>query len=341
MSFGDHLEELRNHLLRAMYGFLIGLCASFFVGHYVVAFIAEPVEAALQRYYDERAASFLQEVNEDPSLPLNHPREIHLTVSPAQWYQASRQAGLPGLETVKQPAEDAPPIQLTAYMANPARFAYEMQQLITKFGPRPQLKTLSATEAFMVYFKVCIITGFVLTSPWVFYQIWSFIAAGLYPHEKKYINYYLPFSLSLFLGGVAVSEIWIIPNALDALLQFNKWMSLEPDFRLNEWLSFAIWVPVIAGLCFQTPLVMLFLAKVGIFTADQYISKWRYAAFGMLILAAFGPTVDPISLTFLWGCMIGLYGLGILLVKWFVKPYSDLIEEEIEYRPEDQQANDQ
>jgi sec-independent protein translocase protein TatC len=154
------------------------------------------------------------------------------------------------------------------------------------------------------------------------------VAAGLYPQEKRFVNIYLPFSLVLFLGGVVISELVIIPNALDALLSFNRWMGLEPDFRLNEWLSFAIWVPVIAGICFQTPLVMLFLAKVGIFESHQYVSGWKYAAFGMLIAAALGPTVDLISLTMLWGCMVLLYGLGILLTRLLVKPYSEVSEGE-------------
>jgi sec-independent protein translocase protein TatC len=331
MSFGDHLEELRTHLLRAFYGFLVGLAVSFFFGQYVVAFIASPVEAALMRYYKERGEAFLKATKQNAgSLPpeLVAPKDMNVAIAPQDLFQALKKV-LPGvMKDAEEPAADAPLIQIPMKMEDPAQFAHDMQAIFWKFGREPKLTTLSATEAFMVYFTVCIITGLVLASPWVFYQIWSFVASGLYPQEKKYVNYYLPFSLSLFLGGVVVSEFLIIPNALDALLLFNKWMQLEPDFRLSEWLSFAVWVPVLAGISFQTPLVMLFLAKIGVFEAHQYVSGWRYAAFGMLIAAALGPTVDPYSLAFLWACMFALYGLGIVLTKWLVKPYSEVEESE-------------
>src|SRR5439155_12176307 len=119
------------------------------------------------------------------------------------------------------------------------------------------LTTLSISEGFMVYFKVSLLCGLVLASPWVFYQIWAFIAAGLYPHEKRYVHVYLPFSLGLFLVGVLICEFLVMPKAVEALLWFNEWIGLEPDMRLNEWLGFAIWMPVIFGLSFQTPLAML------------------------------------------------------------------------------------
>ena len=67
--------------------------------------------------------------------------------------------------------------------------------------------------------KVCIVTGLVLGSPWIFWQIWMFVAAGLYPHEKRYVNIYLPFSLFLFLGGVFICQFFVIPKALEALLK--------------------------------------------------------------------------------------------------------------------------
>src|SRR5437773_4416559 len=56
-------------------------------------------------------------------------------------------------------------------------------------GPRPSMKAFNITESFMVYFKISLVCGFVFASPWIFYQIWAFVAAGLYPHEKYYVNY--------------------------------------------------------------------------------------------------------------------------------------------------------
>src|SRR5262249_11275201 len=174
----------------------------------------------------------------------------------------------------------------------------EARQIV---GRRPALSTLNVQEAFVVFFKVAIVTGFVLASPWVFYQIWSFIAAGLYPHEKRYVNVFLPFSLGLFLVGVLVCEFLVMPKAVEALLWFNEWLGLEPDLRLNEWLGFAIWMPVIFGLSFQTPLVMLFLERIGLFNVEAFRGKRRIVWFLMAIFAAvITPSTDAFSMLFLW-----------------------------------------
>ena len=76
------------------------------------------------------------------------------------------------------------------------------------------LTTLSAQEAFVVYFKVSILCGIVLASPFIFYQFWAFVGAGLYPHEKKYVHIYLPFSVGLFLTGVLLCQFVVLPGAV-------------------------------------------------------------------------------------------------------------------------------
>ncbi|HMP17956.1 MAG TPA: twin-arginine translocase subunit TatC, partial [Gemmatales bacterium] len=68
-----------------------------------------------------------------------------------------------------------------------------------------------------------------------------------------------------------------MPAALQYLFSFNAWLEIDPDLRLREWLSFAITMPVITGICFQTPLVMMFLGKIGVFTSADFLSKWRIA----------------------------------------------------------------
>src|SRR5205823_3177156 len=157
------------------------------------------------------------------------------------------------------------------------------------------------------------ITGFILASPWIFYQIWAFIAAGLYPHEKRLVNVYLPVSLFLFLAGVAVCQFLVLPKAVEALLWFNEWLGLDPDLRLSEWLSFAIMMPVVFGISFQTPLVMLFAYRIGVVDIETFRNKRRLAWFLMAIFAAvITPSVDALSMLFLWVPMGFLYEMGIL-----------------------------
>src|SRR5262249_39138278 len=115
----------------------------------------------------------------------------------------------------------------------PVTFQLAMHEAEQLVGRRAALSTMNVMEGFMVYFKVCAMAGIVLTSPWIFWQLWAFVAAGLYPHEKKYVHYYLPVSLGLFLIGVAVCEFAVLPKAVQGLLAFNEWLGLEPDLRLN------------------------------------------------------------------------------------------------------------
>ncbi|GIS60343.1 MAG: hypothetical protein CM1200mP2_25680 [Planctomycetaceae bacterium] len=99
--------------------------------------------------------------------------------------------------------------------------------------------TLNVQEAFMTYLKVALIGGVVLTSPWIFYQVWLFVAAGLYPHEQRYVYVFLPFSLILFLGGILFCFFMVFPFVLTFLLGFNDWLGVTPQIRLSEWISFA------------------------------------------------------------------------------------------------------
>jgi sec-independent protein translocase protein TatC len=356
MSFGDHIEELRKYLWKAIIGFTIGITVSFFFGNKIVEFIQAPVEVALVEHYveyykkhaDERnrlVARFRDEMAKakaDPAIAkLNEPRDLTVAVSPAaldkqfrELYPQMFAKGGP-LADVEPPKEDAAALQL-AVTVRPMDIIEPMQQQLAVLTKRISLTTLSVSEMFMVYIKVSLLTGLVLSSPWVFYQIWQFVAAGLYPHERKYVTWSLGPSIALFIAGVALCQFAIIPTALNAMLDFNLWMNVEPDFRLNEWLGFAILMPVITGLFFQTPLVMFFLGKIGVFTAEDFASKRRMAWFIMLIIAAvISPTVDAISLLALWIPMVALYEGGIWAVKWYCPPPMDLDEpEEVPYQPE-------
>ncbi len=131
--------------------------------------------------------------------------------------------------------------------------------------PRTRTKSLSGQEPFMIWMKAALIAGFVIASPWVFYQLWMFVAAGLYPTERKYVHVFLPFSIGLFLFGVVCST-FVFPPILKFFLSFNRSMGIEPEPRISEWLSFVLFLPLGFGLTFQLPLVMLFLERIGVMT---------------------------------------------------------------------------
>ena len=102
---------------------------------------------------------------------------------------------------------------------------------------------------------------------------------------------------------------------LEFLLNFNVWLNVEPTLRISEWMGFATIMPVIFGICFQTPLIMIFLEKIGIFTAADFRSKRKISILVMMIAAALiTPTSDPFSMLLLALPMVSLYELGIFMI---------------------------
>jgi sec-independent protein translocase protein TatC len=226
-------------------------------------------------------------------------------------------------ETISEEDVEKKMVGLWVALEDPLFFTGDLQAAQRHLLDIDNPTTLNVQEAFFVWFKVCVVCGFVIGSPWIFWQIWMFVAAGLYPSEKRLVHVYLPVSIGLFLAGVVICQWLVIPKAIEALLWFNEWLGFKPDMRLNEWLSFAIFMPVVFGLSFQTPLVMLFLHRLGIMDADTFRNKRRYAWFAMAVFAAVvTPSVDALSMLFLWVPMSMLFELGIVLIKFSPHPPS-------------------
>ena len=175
---------------------------------------------------------------------------------------------------------------------------------------------LKVEEAFVTYIKISLVTGFVLASPWIFYQIWLFVAAGLYQHERKYIYIYLPMSLGLFLAGAVFCFYFVFPIVLDFLIGFNKWLGIAIQPRLSEYISFALMLPVMFGISFQLPLVMLFLDRIGIMTAKSYAENWRMAVLVIAIASMLLTPSDPSSMLLMMFPLVFLYYGGIQLCKF-------------------------
>src|SRR6516165_5792691 len=118
----------------------------------------------------------------------------------------------------------------------------------------------------------------------------------------------MPFSIGLFAAGVLVCQFLVLPSAVEALLGFNEWLGYEPELRLSEWLGFAVLMPLVFGLAFQTPLVMLLLQHVGMVRVEAYRGKRRFAWFILALFAAVAsPSTDAYSMLLLWVPLCLLY----------------------------------
>ena len=147
-----------------------------------------------------------------------------------------------------------------------------------------------------MYMKAAFVLGAIIASPFVFYFIWQFVAAGLYPHEQRYVHVFLPFSLGLFLAGAALAFFVVFRFVLAFLLSFYEWMGIDPDPRISDWLTFVLILPLGFGISFQLPLVMLFLERIGIFTTKTYLSNWRISVLVICFIAMVLTPSDPYSM---------------------------------------------
>ena len=161
---------------------------------------------------------------------------------------------------------------------------------------RTDVQSLSAQEPFMIWVKAGFFTGMLLASPYIFWQIWSFVAAGLYPHEKRYVYMFLPISLVLFWTGAAMAFFVVFQYVLDFLFQFNRSLDIQTDPRISEWIGFVLILPLGFGIAFQLPLVMFFLNRIGIFSLKAYLEKWRIAVLVIFVISMFLTPADPMSM---------------------------------------------
>ena len=185
-----------------------------------------------------------------------------------------------------------------------------------KNDSRVRAKSLGAHEAFSIYIKASLLVGAILSAPWVFLQIWSFVAGGLYRHERKFVYTFLPFSLALFFAGAAMAFLYVFEPVLTFLFQFNEWMGIQLEPRISDWLSFVLILPLGFGIGFQLPLVMLFLERIGIFTVKDYVSQWKMAILVIFVVSAILTPPDPSSQLLMAVPLCLLYFGGILLCKF-------------------------
>jgi sec-independent protein translocase protein TatC len=341
MTFGEHLEELRVCLIRASLGLAGAVLVGFFIARPVVHLIEEPLRRALGKYYSERAIETFDTWQPrqagGPPLPYSraeivdaverhgmsfelrevHPDRLRRVLTPA------------ASDTLVLPSPPAAPAGQavaggTATVGSSGQVpAFSLDALVPMLlwqplsrDPRVSITTLSAQEAFGIYVKAALLTGVVLASPWIFYQLWTFVAAGLYPHEKRWVWLFLPISVGLFLAGVALAFFFVFDFVLDYLLEFNEWLGLDPDPRISEWLGFVLILPIGFGLGFQLPLVMLFLERIGVFDAATYAAQWRIAVIVIFVVSAILTPADPYSLLFLAIPLCLLYFGGLAICRW-------------------------
>ncbi|MEC9094365.1 MAG: twin-arginine translocase subunit TatC [Planctomycetota bacterium] len=419
MSFGDHIEELRSRLFKAVIGVVLGFLLGLYFANHVVIALQQPLRTAISEFKSRQSKSqsqdtdiYADEERNDRNQPFEakkvrlRPVELaansigHLSQSSEYPFRFNAKAieskntfrelcqgfANPQGDRFKQAVWNALPSQeqsfirdigkqtehrqedyqkmadlLNGIIANQRIFeggvadelesalpGYAKKDTFSGLGRRQHLlasayspylavpgsETIELTMLiparnetiataiqgpFMIWLKTGFVVGLLISAPWVFYQIWAFIAAGLYPHEKRYVHLYLPISLFLFVFGAAFAFYVVFQYVLDFLFQFNASMGVSPDPRVNEYIGFVMILPLGFGVAFQLPIVMVFLNHFGIVSIQTFLSKWRIAILVIAFASMMLTPQDPISMVLMAIPLAMLYFIGIMMCKFMPK----------------------
>jgi len=270
-----------------------------------------------------------------------------------------------------------------------AFFCRPMIDELQRQNLNPQFFYSEMGDPFMAYIKVGLVCAAAISAPWMVYQLWQFVAAGLYPHERKYITKYVPLSIALLIGGIVFVYYMVLPLTIRFFISFsdgiklpdqtsshvattlpagglptipvldgdpasprtgNFWFNkaegrlkffvgdkdlrvipfgssnlLSPHFLLPEYISLVLTTMLTFGLCFQLPLVVLTLTRIGIVDVAGLRKMRRYVYFALAVLAATMTPGDVVTaMLALMAPLVLLYELGIFLSSWGAKPATDL-----------------
>ena len=177
------------------------------------------------------------------------------------------------------------------------------------------LNFTSYLEPFFVYLKVAIYGGLFLAAPWVLWQLWLFVAPGLYKREKKVVVPFLVSGSALFYGGAAFCYFLIMPYAFPALAAIAG-PDMTPILTMKEQLTLVLAMMLGFGIVFEVPVVIAFLSMVGLVSAE-FLAKYRRVAIivNVTLAAIITPTGDPFNLALMAVPMILFYEIGVLLAR--------------------------
>ena len=185
-------------------------------------------------------------------------------------------------------------------------------------GMSERLVYLNPTEPFNLYLKIAALAGLFLTSPFVLYQVWMFISPGLYRNEKRYVVPFMVSTIALFIAGGYFGYKVVYPQALGFLIHFGR--QFQPMITIGEYTSLFLSIILGMGLIFEMPILIFFLALMGIISAGFMWKNFRYAILVIFIIAAIvTPTPDVLNMCIFAAPMIALYAVSIG-IAWAVHP---------------------
>jgi sec-independent protein translocase protein TatC len=325
MSFLEHLDELRRRLVRSVLFVFAAFLLCFWVSDHIYNFLARPVRVALAEA-QRRQLPVGGLTGGEATLPLSSLREgdagRYVFADATKLGQSVIPPGASVLARVARDSEgrlglftDEPLYAGNTVIPKGVRLPFDPQTPADALpGIDDRLVVHTAVEPFSLHVKVSLYAAVCLSVPFLLWQIWAFVAPGLYPHERSYALPFVLLSSIAFVAGAAFAYRVIFPPAIEYLLGVGE------NFRLflnaTNYFDFIILIMLGMGLVFQMPAVTYVLSRIGLVSAGLLIRAWRVALIVILVAAALlSPTADVPNMMLFAAPMVVLYALSIF-VAW-------------------------
>jgi sec-independent protein translocase protein TatC len=326
MSFLDHLDELRVRIIRSVTGVAICFAVCFLFSKQIYHFLEVPVKQQLRKariVNQQKGLSVpLAEIKEGELLNYTFTQETALggvriqqgTTIPVKAQQHEGQLALVLERRWAVGNAVIPAGKLVTEIITEGEKA-------NVYGDDDKLILRSVTGAFMLYVQVALYTGIALAIPFLLYQIWAFIAPGLYQHEKKYITPVLMMAAAFFAAGATFAYKIAFPAACEYLLAWQTDGGFRTLLDAEDYFNLIIMIMLGLGLVFQIPTIAFLLGRIGLITPGMMLRAWRHAVVAIAIIAAvLTPTPDWFNMLVFMGPMLGLYFISVGIVWIFGKP---------------------
>jgi sec-independent protein translocase protein TatC len=311
MSLGDHLEELRARLILAILGLVVGTVICLFFGKSIIHFIEHPYLKVTRQHAQAKAKLKLKD-----DKAANGPLHI-LDAFTANLLKALNDPNAPAIDPKVVKFAQKIYVETLAKLAHDPNYISVVADEYSS-GADTQLKALGPADPFVAFMKITLISGLIVSSPWVFYQLWMFVAAGLYEHERRYVRMAVPFSTGLFVTGALFFLFVIAPLCLKFFLNFGELIGVSANWTFDKYISFVTLLMLVFGLAFQTPIAIFVLTRTGLVSIESFKKARGYIIVAIFFIAAVATPPDVISQIALAIPLYALFEFGILL-SWLAQ----------------------
>jgi len=319
MSLLEHLDELRQRLIRSAIAVLILLAGCWFFHDEIFHFLESPVRRALAK----AEAAGIRTVIEAQSYTL-HEGDRFQYLLPEEVRIGDRIIPVGASVLARVEKREG---KLVIVLADPLVFGNGLIPAGTRLPDPPssnpgssgdKLIVTTVQEAFSLYIRVSFYAAIFFAMPFLLYQLWAFVAPGLYRHERQYVLPFILMGSVFFVVGAAFGYYIAFPRAAEWLLELGS--EFRPLLRASDYFDLILIIMVGLGAVFQIPTVTFFLARIGVVTPKTLLKPWRYAILAIFVLAAvISPTGDIPNMLVFALPMVVLYFFSIGIAWFFGK----------------------